>query len=49
MALQNGRFVTQRAKIGVDNGANELVMQGRALNERPFQTDVLSTSVLLLE
>ncbi len=49
MALQNGRLVTQRAKIGGDNGANELVMQGRALNERPFHTDVLSTSVLLLE
>jgi DNA-binding winged helix-turn-helix (wHTH) protein/tetratricopeptide (TPR) repeat protein len=49
MALLNGHLVTQRAKTGGDNGANELVMQGRSLNERPFHTDVLTTSVSLLE
>lgn len=49
MSLQNGRLVTQRAMAGGDNGANELVIQGRSLNERPFHTDVLTTSVSLLE
>jgi DNA-binding winged helix-turn-helix (wHTH) protein len=37
------------AKGGSDSLANELVLQGRSLNERPFHTDVLTTSVSLLE
>ncbi len=40
MALGSDTFTTQRAKGSTDSGANELVLQGRALNERPFHTDV---------
>jgi DNA-binding winged helix-turn-helix (wHTH) protein/Tfp pilus assembly protein PilF len=57
MALRNGTVVAKRANANAnasanadaDNRAYELVMQGRSLNERPFHTDVLMTSVSLLE
>jgi DNA-binding winged helix-turn-helix (wHTH) protein len=45
----NVRGVKQRANGMFDSRANELVLQGRSLNERPFHTDVLTTSVSLLE
>lgn len=49
MALQNNPIVTTRANAGGDNSVNELVMQGRSLNERPFHTDVLTTAASLLK
>jgi DNA-binding winged helix-turn-helix (wHTH) protein len=48
MALGSDAFATQRAQGSTDSGANELVLQGRALNERPFHTDVLTTAKSLL-
>jgi tetratricopeptide (TPR) repeat protein len=35
--------------VRADNGVDELVLQGRSLNQRPFHTDVLTTAVALLE
>ncbi|MDE0851977.1 winged helix-turn-helix domain-containing protein [Yoonia sp.] len=42
-------LASSSAKESVDRRANELVLQGRSLNERPFHTDVLTTAASLLE
>jgi DNA-binding winged helix-turn-helix (wHTH) protein len=49
MASSRDTFATQSAKRSADSGANELVLQGRALNERQFPTDVLTTAMSLLK
>lgn len=39
----------KQAKDGDNSRSNELVLQGRSLNERPFHTNVLTTAAALLD
>ncbi|MFT5638248.1 MAG: DNA-binding winged helix-turn-helix (wHTH) protein [Paracoccaceae bacterium] len=41
--------LSQPPEVSKKSEADELVLQGRSLNERPFHTDVLMTAVSLLE
>lgn len=47
--VDGGRPTIRQAKGSHQHGVDELVMQGKSLNERPFHTDVLTTAVSLLE